>query len=174
MSEDGPESTNVHSPWSSGNSKFQFLSTPGPKLVTPSTDWYLRPSLVMIETSNPPIGTGASLAIETTAWITSSSSSLMSILISRISALREPFFPEVEAAMSPTHQSTIATILEGHRVESVYLSPPRVVAGSDQSTAATVWFDKSTGLLFVSCCMVLKTSQSPKTTPKYGMTYLVL
>ena len=138
MSESEPESANVHSPESRGNSKFQFLSTPGPKLVTPSIELYFLPSLVMTDTSRPPIGTGASFDMEIVVWITSSSSSSISILISRISALKEPFFPEVAAVMSPTIPSTNATVLEYNHKQRAYLKPPRVFDGSDQSTAAKV------------------------------------
>jgi hypothetical protein len=73
---------------------------PGPKLVTPSNEEYFSPELVITQTSRPPIGTGASLVMETFVIMTSSSSSLMSILMVRISACNEPLFPEVGTLMS--------------------------------------------------------------------------
>ena len=84
--------------------------------MTPSFEPYFRPSFVITETSNPPIGTGASLEIDTVTCMTSSSSSSISILISRISALKEPFVPEVAVVMSLTRLSTNPAILEDNHL----------------------------------------------------------
>ena len=110
--------TNVHSPESRLNSKVHSLSTPGPRLLTPSFEGCLTPEFVITETSNPPIGTGASFEIEIIARTTSSSSSLISILTLMTSAFNEPLLPEVGTPMSLAYLATNATILEANHTTS--------------------------------------------------------
>jgi hypothetical protein len=77
------------------------------------------PEFVITETSNPPIGTGASLEIVMVAITTSSSSSLMSILTLITSACNEPLLPEVDTLISLTYLATNATILEANHDRGV-------------------------------------------------------